>query len=262
VHIVESLKPLEGYAGRLGLTIGNFEGFHRGHLAIIRTLVRECRRRSLVPSVITFTQHPLRVLGKGAPERLSAPEDKLHRLEREGVDLVFLLEFTPSFARMEPLAFLTHLHRCFSPRLYCLGSEFRFGRSNRGTADVLVENAPAFGYDLISVGEVFQDGSPISSTRIRGEVKEGRFEEVRKLLGNCYYVYLTVDSGEGSTRLRLFFDNWAIPRSGSFDGEIEDMDSGRRTHLTLTIGRGGIQVSKKLPPARLYRFYFVKPCVP
>jgi hypothetical protein len=101
----------------------------------------------------------------------------------------------------------------------------------------------------------------VSSTRIREEVKKGRFQEVRELLGNCYYVYLVArPAGETSGSVSLFIENWAIPETGSFDGDIEDIATGRRRHTVLTIGKGCLRVSTSLSRGRLYRFYFVKPC--
>lgn len=272
MHIVEELRAAEQYKGVVGLTIGNFEGLHRGHLVIIRTLVAACRHRGLVPSVMTFKQHPLGVIGKPEPERLVAPMDKIDRLAAEGIDLLLYLDFTPSFASVEPRDFLCLLKGHLDPRLYCLGGTFRFGRGNQGSLDLLRSCREELGYELLAVEEVPYDGGAISSTRIRREVKAGRFERMRGLLDNCYYTYLVPVEGN---RVRLFMQNWALPGRGSYSGDLEDLETGGRLQAVLRIGE---QVAEAPAPAEralfleiegeeqephpdtLYRFYFVKPC--
>lgn len=267
MHIVEKLEASEQYRGRAGVAIGNFEGLHRGHLAIIRTLVAECGRRGLASAVMTFRRHPLGVVGPSEPERLVAPLDKIVKLAAEGVDLLLYLDFTPSFAALEPCDFLRLMNRHLAPRLYCLGTTFRFGRENRGDLALLRDCREEMGYHLLSVEEVPFDGGPVSSTRIREEVRAGRFEKVRELLGTCYYTYLKPAEGG---RVRLFIENWALPGPGSYRGDLEDLESGARRKAALRIeggegderalfleSEGGGRVSV---PSSLYRFYFVRPC--
>lgn len=267
MHIIENLEAAERYRGRVGLAIGNFEGLHRGHLAIISTLVAECGRRGLVSAVMTFRRHPLGVVGASEPERLVAPLDKIGRMAGEGVGLLLYLDFTASFAALEPCEFLWLMNRYLAPRLYCLGETFRFGRANRGDLELMRDCRERMGYDLLAVEEVPCNGGPISSTRIREEVKAGRFERVRELLGTCYYTYLK-PAGDG--RMQLFIHNWALPGPGSYRGELEGLEEGGRRQAVLRIeereegsrdlflepaGRNGEEAA-----SGLFRFYFVSPC--
>jgi len=244
LYIVEKIKKIDFYYNKIGLTIGNFEGFHKGHLQIIRTLVKESRKRGLFPAVITFKAHPLKVLQKREPEKLSAPCDKLLRLQNEGIDLLMYIDFSTKFANTEPGAFLSMLKSNLSPRLICLGKAFRFGRENQGNTDLIRTCSQKLGYELLAVDDVKWDGSAVSSTRIRNEVKKGNFTLAQTLLGHSYYVYVTLKQ-EDPLLLKPFISHWALPEDGSFYGTLENMLTKERKDTVLTVsGRAGCSLSE------------------
>jgi len=243
VYIIEAIKRLEEFHGKVALTIGNFEGFHRGHLRIIRTLAQISKDRGLFPTVLTFKQHPLSVLLNKKPEKLSAPSDKIMMFEKEGIELLLYVDFSRQFADLDALSFLSFLKSTIGPRLYCLGQAFRFGRGNQGDTGFLKKCGPQFGYELILVDDVSWGKLPVSSTRIRNEVKNGNFKLVKNLLGKRYYVYL-VRVQPDSFIFSSFFPDWALPMEGRFSGCLEEMHTGKRADVEITTSKGIFEVSK------------------
>jgi FAD synthase len=212
VHIVERIKKINGFHGRVGLTIGNFEGFHLGHREIITTLHAQSKSRGFQSAVITFKEHPLKILRGFEPERLSLPHEKLVNLKSAGVDLLLHLDFSREFADTEPEQFLALLRNMLSPGLLVLGRHFRFGRGNEGNIDFLRTMSENYGYDLVVVNDVMHSGEPVSSTRIRDAVKRGDFRVVDELLGHRYHLYVT-----GKHRLlRPLCMNCAFPDEGGY----------------------------------------------
>jgi riboflavin kinase/FMN adenylyltransferase len=286
MHIVEDLKLPAGFSGRVGMTIGNFEGLHRGHRSVIQTLVRTCGRQGLTPAALTFKQHPLSVLGSQPPEMLVAPMDKIRLLEAEGIQILTMLDFTASFAAMAPDEFIHLLKSAIGPELLCLGKDFRFGKENQGNIQLIERIGEKLSISLMAVDETLYGNKPISSTRIRKEAKSGNFELVRDMLGNCYFTYIAVVPGtharapEGperrgadlfrksvypanAVRVRPFFANWALPRKGSFEGDLQNLTSGEFQKARLHIGGEGDLLLSCDEPAheqKVYRFYFIKPC--
>jgi len=234
MYIVETIKKLEYFYGKVALTIGNFEGFHRGHLSIVHTLVQEAKNRGLLPAVLTFKEHPLSILLDKRPEKLSAAPDKIVMFMDEGIKLLLYIHFSRQFADLDPLSFLEFLKSTMSPRLYCLGRGFRFGRGNSGDTALLREYEPQFDYELLEVDDVSWGGLPVSSTRIRNEVKKGNFKLVRNLLGKRYYAYFLprqIDPPVFSS----FFPDWALPTKGRFSGCIENVQTGIRADIEITV---------------------------
>jgi hypothetical protein len=291
MYIVEDIKKLEDFYGRVALTIGNFDGFHQGHLRIIRTLVRESENRALIPTVLTFKQHPLSLLFNKQPQKLSAPCDKIKLFEKEGIELLFYIEFTREFADLDALSFLSNLESKLGPRLYCLGQGFRFGRGNSGNTSLLQRYGAKFGFDLVLVSDVRWDGTAVSSTRIRNEVKKGNFTLVKHLLGKRYYAYLICIQTTPPVFVS-FFSDWALPARGRFSGCIEDVRTKGRIDIEVDVSGGifnvvsgvplttptdpavndgetgvtrrrhgaGPKIEKYVQVGRLYRFYFNSLC--
>jgi FAD synthase len=218
MRLVERIEIIEGYEGKLGLSIGNFEGFHRGHLKILNTLIVGCRNMGLFSAAVTFKEHPLKVLSGYEPEKLCSPADKIGCFERSGIDLLFSIDFSRRFAQTPPVDFIRELDRKLRPRLLCVGSSFRFGKGNEGNISLLEKLSREFGYLLLSVEEELYEDEPISSTRIRGAIKLGRFRHVFEMLGRVYSVYLVRE--EGAAALHTFVPNLALPAHGVFTGTV------------------------------------------
>jgi riboflavin kinase/FMN adenylyltransferase len=228
MHICERLKAVEPYSGRLGLTIANFEGFHRGHREIIDALVRASRAKGLYSAVLTFSQHPVSVLAGREPERLWSPTDRIRCFEDAGIDLLISMNFTPEFASLTPREFLDSLAGTLSPRVLCLGAHFRFGGGNAGDVAFLEESKGVYGYALVTVDDYLVDGAPVSSTRTREAVKKGNIRLATELLGREYCVSLVPLERSGKV-LIPFIEHSAVPARGRYRGvmEVPGLSAGR-----------------------------------
>ncbi len=243
MYIVETIKKLEYFYGKVALTIGNFEGFHRGHLRIVRSLVQKSKDRGLLPAVLTFKEHPLSILLNKRPEKLSAPSDKIAMFEEQGIELLLYVHFSRQFADLIPLSFLSFLKSTLLPRLYCLGRGFRFGKGNHGDTALLREYGPQLGYEFMEVDAVSWGGAPVSSTRIRNAVKKGNFELVSNLLGKRYYAYFVLTQTDPPL-FSSFFPDWALPTEGRFSGCLENVQTGIRVDIEITASNRSFEVCK------------------
>ena len=257
MYIIECIKKVDRFFGRIGLTIGNYEGFHRGHTAIIQTLVEETRKRGLFSAVITFKQHPLKVLGNSEPEKLWAPPDKLGSFKKEGIDLLIYIDFSKNFSCIMPEDFLALLNEVMKPKLFCLGSSFRFGKNNSGEMELMKRVSSRFNYEIISVRDIMLHGAPVSSTRIRSAVKAGDFRLVEELLGRKYSVYLMADPDNSSFMLP-FITNCAVPCDGSFSGELKCLRTKEIRKQRFIVSDHCFQSDRKdgFKNGGLYKYYF------
>ena len=187
MRVAERLQDCVGLSFPV-VTIGNFDGVHLGHQAVLK-LVRErvhIHRGTVV--VLTFDPHPLRVLAPDVELRfLSDPEEKLALLEAAGVDVVARLAFTREFAAQTPEEFI-HRVLCsgLGTRELYVGQHFRFGKGRQGTIQTLQEASSRLGFMVQAISPVVVGGAPVSSTRIRDLVQEGNMGEAAVLLGRPY----------------------------------------------------------------------------
>lgn len=257
MQIAHGIKRIEWLYGRSAITIGNFEGFHLGHQKILKTLIDEAARRGLYSVVLTFTEHPLKILQGREPEKLNLLSDKIFQFKERGIDLVIFVEFTPEFAETEPEAFIRILCNALAPKLICLGRGFRFGRGNAGSVELLKKVSDRYSYEVISVDDVLYEDVPISSTRIRDAIKDGDIRGACRMLGRNYYVFLSSDSSNPSI-LKPLMDNIAIPCRGNYMGRLVDITTGRQEQSLLYVSKRGIEIAgaRNLDKDTLYRFDF------
>ena len=172
-----------------GVGLGFFDGVHRGHLELVRTLVFECRRDNLVSAVFTFPRHPESVLHPDAPfdSYLGDLASRLELLAACGLAETHLREFDAAFAAVEPLEFLERtIFERLQARLIVVGHDYRFGRHGTGDVNLLKKWADGRGIRVIVVDEVNMYGERISSSRIRSLISEGDMVMAASLLGRPY----------------------------------------------------------------------------
>ena len=185
------VRHLARHAGRLPrtvLTLGNFDGVHRGHQAIIQTAVRHAAERGGRPTVLTFEPHPIAVLMPDrAPPIIQSLHDRLETLRGLGVDAVVLQRFTRAFAAMEPEAFVRDfLLRHIELLHVVVGYNVNFGRDRAGTSETLRTLGARLGFGVDVVGPVVADGEEASSTRLREALRQGDMARAQRLLGRLY----------------------------------------------------------------------------
>ncbi len=184
-------EPPAGERTPRALTIGNFDGVHLGHQAMLTRLCSAAEHRGLVPSVLTFEPHPreffARLQGRPelAPARINGLRDKLDALKRAGVREVFVKRFDARLAAMPATDFIHELLvRELDTRWLLVGDDFRFGARRAGDVDMLREQGPFAVESMDSITD--RDGLRISSTDVRRALSDGDLDRVADLLGRRY----------------------------------------------------------------------------
>jgi riboflavin kinase / FMN adenylyltransferase len=187
-----SLKRLS--AG-CALTIGNFDGVHRGHQAMIALLKNEAAHRNVPSCVVTFEPHPRDFFaaraGKPelAPARIATLRDKLTELERCGVDQVVVLPFNAALASLSPQAFVDEvLLKGLGAKYVLVGDDFRFGAQRVGDYAFLDAAGQRQGFDVARMQAYEVHGQRVSSSAVREALHHGQMEDVAKLLGRPYSI--------------------------------------------------------------------------
>lgn len=178
-------------------TIGNFDGHHRGHRALLQTVVETARKAEGTALVLTFDPHPVKILAPHIDFRfLTSPEEKLAYLEAAGIDEVVFLDFTPAFASMSPDQFAGDiLHRSLHLSELFVGNHFAFGKGRAGHIEDLVRLGARYGFLVHPVTPVMCEGDVVSSSRIRRLIQAGNMERAATLLGRFYGIRGTVVHG-------------------------------------------------------------------
>ena len=169
--------------GPCAVALGTFDGLHAGHQALIRRTMELAGELGAASVVYTFDRHPLSVLcPERAPKELLTLEEKLHKLERLGVDGVLLKPFSKEFAAMEPVAYLELLARGMRARAVVAGFNYTFGAQGRGDAALIEREAARLGYRAEIVDAVRDGGDTVSSTLIRRLIDCGEIARARRLM--------------------------------------------------------------------------------
>lgn len=184
------------------VTIGNFDGVHRGHQVLLRRTADAARQHDLRAVAVTFDPHPAAVLRPGSePVPLQTLEDRVAALLAADVDLVLVLPFTPELARLEPVEFVRRvLVDRLEARRVVVGTNFRFGRRAAGDVVTLVEEGERHGFDVEAVALFELDGVSMSSSEVRSHLLEGDVVWAARALGRPHQVSGKVVPGEGRGR--------------------------------------------------------------
>lgn len=179
-------------------TIGNFDGHHLGHRALMQTVVETARRAQGTALVLTFEPHPVKILAPHVDLRfLTSPDEKLARFESAGIDEVVFLDFTPSFAAMTPEQFAERvLSHSLGVKELFVGEHFAFGKGRTGRMADLIRFGVQYGFQVHPVVPVTMDGDVVSSTKIRQLIQAGNMERAARLLGRAYGIAGAVVQGE------------------------------------------------------------------
>lgn len=224
MKVLNDLMLLRGEAGPLILAVGFFDGLHRGHVKVIDRAIAGAKERNGKAWVLTFDNHPLKVLKpRAAPPLLTSNRHKLDLLSRLGVDGCLVIPFTRELADQPPACFIEKL-KDSSPSLaeIVVGCNWRFGRRREGTPALLSRLAGKHGLRVRVVRPAIRKGAAISSTRIRAEVMRGNMEEAAAMLNRPFSVRGTVVRGKtlarklGFPTANLDVRNEALPPLGVY----------------------------------------------
>ena len=216
-------------ASACALTIGNFDGVHRGHQAMLALLKNEARHRGVPSCVMTFEPHPRDFFAKQhqqpdlAPARIATLRDKLNELAACGVDQCVVLPFDQSFASQEPQAFIEDvLVKGLGVKYVLVGDDFRFGAKRAGDYAMLDAAGGKLGFDVARMNSYEVKNLRVSSSAVREAMGRGAMQEVAQLLGRPYAISGHVVHGRKLGRelncrtLNLRFSHWKPAASGIF----------------------------------------------
>lgn len=198
-RIFRSLAEARGQFAPSALAIGNFDGVHIGHAALLREAGSFAMVRRLATSVLTFHPHPTAVV---APERtpplICTLEQRLQLLETAGAEQILVLPFTEEVAKLSPGQFVSEiLVGILKTKAVFVGQNFRFGHKQAGTPETLRELGRQYGLEACFIDPVRYRGEIVSSSSIRQYVKLGNISRAGRLLGHCFFVEGDVVAGRG-----------------------------------------------------------------
>ena len=206
------------------LSIGNFDGLHRGHQTILHEAVARARELAVPATAMTFHPHPIRLLRpRSAPLLLTTLEQKLQLIGRIGVDVALVMPFTRKLASVPAERFVTDvLAHELAVREVRIGAGFRFGADREGTVELLQSLGATLGFAALGATPVLDGELPISSTRIRTAMRDGEIGLANRLLGRPYALdgRVTVGARLGRTlgfpTLNIRPENEIIPATGVY----------------------------------------------
>ncbi len=220
----KDLHDLPPSFGPAVITIGNFDGVHRGHRAVLRKTVAAARSDGLPSVALTFEPHPLAVVAPArAPKRLTSLAHKADLIRASGISSVVRMRFTPAVAALSPRAFAEDvLVARLGARRVLVGANFRFGRRQAGSTETLRSLGRELGFGVDCGTTLAVRGEPVSSTRLRALVRQGHMAQARHLLGRPFSLRGEIVRGRGIgsrqtvPTLNLAPDSEVLPADGVY----------------------------------------------
>ncbi len=238
------MKVFRGYhhpelAPGCALTIGNFDGVHRGHQAMLALLKNEAQHRGVPSCVMSFEPHPRDYFAavarkpELAPARIATLRDKLTELARCGIDQCVVLPFNARLSSLAPEAFIQDvLVQGLGTKYVLVGDDFRFGAKRAGDYAMLDAAGERLGFDVARMNSYEVHGTRVSSSAVREALGEGRMDRVASLLGRPYSISGHVVHGRklgrdlGFRTLNLRFSHWKPAASGIFAVHVHGLADG------------------------------------
>jgi riboflavin kinase / FMN adenylyltransferase len=211
------------------IALGSFDGLHLGHMDLINKTIELARKHRAKSMVYTFKNHPLCVVNKDkVPKLLMDNNTKLELLERIGVEIVDLVNFDTEFMKISPEVFIENMVKHYNLKGLIVGFNYRFGYKNSGDIDLLREYSKKLNFELHVIDSVTYEGEVVSSSRIRGLLRDGNIEEANKMLMTPYMMHGEIIRGKqlgrtlGFPTANLKYDTgFQIPATGVYYTTIE-----------------------------------------
>lgn len=225
MNVIYDLNKLEAPLEKPVITIGNFDGVHRGHLALFEKVRERADAIGGQAAVMTFEPHPIRIMKPGKALSLITPiKQKLELIGKAGMDFIFCIPFSREFAAITAEDFVLRiLLGKIGVKEVVVGYDYFFGHEREGNVDFLQKMGEKWDFRVHVMGPVHVNEAPVSSTLIRGLVREGRLSEAKTLLGRDYQISGTVVKGQsrggkllGFPTANLNLIDELIPRGGVY----------------------------------------------
>lgn len=199
MEIIRDIRELPARHRRAVIAIGNFDGLHRGHQHVLKTMLEVASKKNAVAAVLTFEPHPRMYFKKtDVPLRVEPFHVKAKRLKAMGVKILYVLRFNQKFSELSHEEFARGiLHEKLQASHIVTGENFVFGHKRLGNTDYLrqLSSEGLFGFDAVSAKLV--EGEPCSSSRIRQLLQEGKVSQASELLGRPYEIFARIQRGAG-----------------------------------------------------------------
>jgi riboflavin kinase/FMN adenylyltransferase len=237
MRLIRGLTHLEPFLNGCVLTIGNFDGLHSGHRAVIKKLAERGESLNLPVVAMIFEPQPLEYfLGGNAPSRLMRLREKVIQFTKLPVDHLVIMRFNRQFANYDAEQFIDDvLIEKLNVKHLVIGDDFHFGKGRRGNFAMLKEKGKQYGFNVEDTGSFQLSGLRVSSTIIRDALAEGDLIQAEKLLGRCFAICGRVAHGDKRGRtigfptanIKLFRKNtpingvFAVTMTGIDDLEVE-----------------------------------------
>lgn len=244
LKVYRSLDEFPADFGPCVVTIGNFDGVHRGHRMILELAAATARKHGWRIATLTFDPHPLQIVAPDrAPKVMTTIEQRRQLMEQLGVDAMVVLPFTEEFSKQSPEEFVEQvLVRGLGCTCVVVGGNFRFGHRHAGDIDTLKGLGQQYGFSTETVGPFQIGGQVVSSSRIRDAVATGRANVARRLLGRPFELVGEVVSGRGigskstapTLNLNPRADLW--PADGVYVSETRELSGSRRWRSVTNVG--------------------------
>ena len=243
-RVFRSLADLPANFGPTAVTIGNFDGVHKGHRMLMGRVVELARQHGWKPAVLTFDPHPSKVVAPSrTPHLLTTLDQRLRLMQQAGIAEVVIAPFTMDVARLSPREFArTFLHERLRARAVVVGDNFRFGSKQAGDTQSLQSLGDEYGFRAEALAGVAWRGVLVSSSEIRRRIGAGDIGRANRLLESCYALEGDVVSGHGvgSTQtvptLNLATLAEVLPATGVYVTRTFDLDSARRWESITNAG--------------------------
>jgi riboflavin kinase/FMN adenylyltransferase len=243
-RVFTNLEEATGQFGPSAVTIGNFDGVHRGHQRLLQRVGEEAQVQGLRPSVVTFDPHPAQVVAPGrAPRLLNTPRQRTEWMRRAGIEQVLILPFDLPFSQRPAEDFVGDvLAARLGARVVVVGENFRFGRGHLGDTALLVSLGSRYGYKVSVVPALRVRGRMVSSSEVRRLVEAGKVALAARLLGHAFALSgdIVTGRGVGSRKtvptLNLAAGSGVLPATGVYVTRTRELDNGRAWPSVTNVG--------------------------
>ena len=208
------------------IVMGNFDGFHKGHMHLISTAKSQADKFGHSLNLVTFNPHPHQYFSRLDHGLLCTHEMKQNLAKEVGFDGIYVIEFDETLASMEPVEFVKNLKEAIQPSSIFVGNNFFYGKARRGSTLTLREDAAKYDMKVAVVDLEVSDHDSISSSLIRGLLVKGEFDRASKLLGREFVYLAKCEKGKaigremGFPTMNLQNDHQLMPENGVYAGRV------------------------------------------
>lgn len=223
------------------IALGNFDGVHKGHIALINKAIENAKKLNIKSSILLFNEHTDNLVKLGKKEIITNNNTKLKILENLGIDLIYLINFTKEFMSYSPIKFLDYfLAKNLKIKGVVVGYDYTYGYKKSGNVELLNKNKNLF-ESIEVIDQISYNGEKISSSLIRKLIEGGKIKEANFLLSRPYKLIGKIIHAKGlgkkmgypTANLQLI-DNFVIPKFGVYDSDI--IIKGKRFKASTNIG--------------------------